>query len=162
MSNHKNNLNAHEWVVILVFSSLIAAIALLTTLRSDPPVPPEGNDLHVIAVGAVEKRGAHFLPVGATVQDLCRVAKPSSDSVPVNVSLEDVLEKGQRVRFKSQLVTVHIKGAVREPKSLKLKLGTVVGEVFDDMEFLPDAAPEEVADRLIKRSGQVITIPKKK
>ncbi len=157
-----NCLAVHEWGVVVVFASVMTAIALFTTLKSDPKIIPDQLEIQVTATGAVENRGVHFLPQGATAADLIGIACPKPHSIAVGVKPDDRLQDGQRVYFKSQLVTVHLRGAVKRPKLLKLKLGSVLGDAYDKIEFSPGADVQKVQDRQIKRSGQVVTIPKKK
>jgi len=158
----QKQLPIHEWLAVFCFISILLALGSFSLFRGDPIVFDHDDQIQVRVTGEVGHPGYHFIPRGSTLYDLLSVIQPHPDTEPVKISLDEVLEDGQSIRFKSTLVKVHVKGAVTDPVILNLKIGTQLRDAIDQVELDLDADLSKVQYREIKRNNQSITIPRRK
>lgn len=155
-------LPVHEWGAIFLFSSVLIVIGLMSHFRQEPIQSKQFDQIQVRITGAVENPGYHFVMAGSTLRDLLPQITPLPETEPTGFSYDDLLSDGDQIRFKSSLLTVCIKGAVKQPVALELKRGSLLGESLEKIDLTDDADLTKVQYREIKRNRQTITIPRKK
>ncbi len=164
LPEHKESrLPPHEWAAVILILASLVSLAAFAAMKSPPLQAPELQNVITVKVrGDVENPGYCTIPKGALLKAIYPLVKPKYETEAVGLHSDSKLYDGQNIKFKSLLVNVTVKGAVRRTASLKLKKGAVLAEYLDCLELEPDADVEKVKNRLIRRQNQTITIPRKK
>jgi len=157
-----SKLPVHEWWAVFFFASMLFVVGITTYFRAEPVNIKISDQIQIHCTGEVDHPGYHFVAPGTTLHELLPRVAPYSDSEPVGFSFSDVLKEGDKVRFKSTLVKVRIKGAVKRPVTLSLKKGALLRDSLEAIELCEDADVSKVQHREIKRNHQTITIPRQK
>ncbi len=161
--HNESRLPPHEWAAVLLILAFLFSLAAFAVLKRPPHFVEGIQDVIVVKVrGDVENPGYCTIHKGALLKDIYPLVKPISETEAVGLQPDSVLQDGQSIKFKSLLVKVAVKGAVRRPANLKLKKGAILAEYLDLLELEPDADVEKVKNRLIRRQNQTITIPRKR
>lgn len=163
-------LKTREWVVIIVYISLMAAITLVTQVIV-PKHRPEASQIHLIQdnqieasiSGAVEKPGLYSLKRGSTTQDLIALAKPLRNAQISKINLHAKLTQGRHIKIPSlETVCLRIEGAVEVPLTLAVAKGTKLKELFDCVAFTETADTRALLKERVVRDGETVVIPEKK
>lgn len=115
--------------------------------------------IHVTIKGAVSKAGEYELKKGLLVKDLLALAGPLPDADLSKLKLEARLRDHQLVKIpQEQWITVHLKGAVVNPGTLKVKLGTALKDLPTLTELLPEANKEKLYKKRRLKDGEVVEV----
>ncbi len=142
----------------------VLAFFFSIALIKQPPEPPqELQDVIVVKVmGEVDNPGYHTFARRTRLKDILHVVKPRFDAEAAGLNEDSVLHDGQAVRFKSLLVKVRVRGAVKAPGDYMMRKGALLSDYLDRLELADDADIEKVQNRMVKRQNQTITVPAKK
>lgn len=119
--------------------------------------------IQVSIKGAVHKPGSYELKKGTRLKELLELAQAHSEADLQSMNLEARLRNNQVVKVIAQnWITVHVEGAVAEPKELRLKLGTTLIELSEQIVLLPEADSEKLQRKRRLKDQETIVIPVKK
>jgi protein involved in polysaccharide export with SLBB domain len=165
-------LPVHEWLIIILFCSILTLLAGMAILRQQYSQPnkvkftPESpiTALEVKIVGAVAKPGHYRFPLNALLNDLLDQAEPLPKADLSKIKGRRKLRDGQTIHIPERTwITVNIEGAVQRPGPLKILSGTRYQEIIDKLELLPDADIKTLRKkRQFLQEGDLVKIPTKK
>lgn len=162
-------LPCHEWSIVLLFCSILCVLSIYAYKgEKNLPLPQisasKAAYLQVKVEGEVARPGVYQLALKSTMKDLLAQAEPLPSADLSQLNWRKQLRDGQTIKVPERgWITIQITGMVLEPGPLKIKSGTRIQEVVEELKVLPDADLK----RLIKRrgflfEGDVLDIPAKK
>ena len=160
----------HEWLIIALLIAILTLLSFATFLNKNemPWLEERKQELHedLIQVGikgAVKQTGIHELKRGSTLQDLLDIAQPLPEADMHQIKLQAKLRNNQMISIpQRRWILVSVKGAVIEPKSFKVRLGTTLQELSSRLAFLPDADIEKMQKKRKLKDKEEVIVPVKK
>lgn len=165
-------LPVHEWCIILLFCSILLALAGFAWGRPKSVIDsialaPQSSLAKVLQIkieGQVAKPGLYYLPLRATLKELFEQAQPLPSADLSQFKGRRKLRDGQTIFVPERhFITIQIAGAVRQPGSLKILSGTRYSELADQLEILPEGDLKPILrKKSFVHEGDCIRVPSKK
>ncbi len=145
----------------------MAGLTLFKKSNQPPPVSfshvLNDQSIEITVKGAVRKPGDYKLKKGDVIQDALSLAEPLLEANLDKIKLESKLRQRQIINVPSySYITITIEGAVTEPKSLTVKLGTMAKDLVELLTFLPEADKEKLNKKRRLKDKEIIVVPVKK
>lgn len=165
----EKHLPLHEWLAVAALSTLMLLLAVIavwnrtqtlpTTSSSKSPHYLLPQEIEVTVEGAVEHSGHYKLKVGSRVKDLLEIAKPLPEANLKKIKMESQLREGRLLKVPfTEMIVVHIKGAVKQEGELKIKKGTRLVDLLEIVNFSENADLEPLQKKRRLKEQEVIEI----
>lgn len=169
MSTHlsETRLPVHEWIAILVISSLLLLFALIGIGFGTPHIPshvgaphfPVNQEIEVFIEGAVAKSGTFRVKRGAVLSDLLELTPLTSEADMRRVKQDKRLRNGQVIKIPSiPKVSITIEGAVANAGTISLPKGSRLCDLIPHVQFLENANIEKLQRKRRLKEGETIHV----
>lgn len=163
-------IRTREWLVIILYTTLVGAITLITQFLVPLSEPRDGKlheliktTLDVSVSGAVAKPDIYILKKGATIGDLLAKAEVLAEADISKIKLTTRLTQGRHIHVpKLEKVTIRIEGEVESPITMTVAKGTRLKDLFGRVHLKKEGDPMSLMKQRTARDGETITIRRKK
>lgn len=166
--NQVSLLKVHEWLAIAVVIGILAGLAFLTTFSGRGESRQEGinpsltkvKGFDVLIQGAVERPGIYHLESEMKMKDLLAIAEVRQEADLRRLKLDAMVKKGRVVRVPVRMmITVHLKGAVKQEGALRIPKGSKMEDLLELAEFDEDADLKVVRKKRRLKDDEEIIVP---
>ena len=132
MDEEKTFIKTREWLIVILYATVVGTITLITQFLVPLSEPDEGalhqlapNTLDASVSGAVARPEIYSLPKGAKVADLLAAAEVLPEADLSKIRLASRLTQGRHIHVPLQeKVSVRIEGEVEAPVTMTVAKGT--------------------------------------
>lgn len=157
----------HEWLAVIVLSSVLLSLALVAYIHRDtthlPPIPEEAfiPEIEVQVVGELTNPGTFVVKKGITFQELLSQLVLSKDADLSDLKMDAPLRRGQKIKISSLNLKITVEGAVVYPGVVLVKKGTRVNELKSLLEIAEGADLTFFKSRRKLKDGEHLLVPRK-
>ncbi len=170
METSKPYLKTREWIIVILYCGVLAAITLVTQICVPAQKPLSGgyhvlksSEIEVSIEGAVKRPGIYILDRTSLVKNLLALAVVTNEADLSKVNLNSKLRQGRHLKIpKKERVTVRIEGEVEDPVTLTAEKGIKVKDLVAHVNFTERAESKVLLKKRIVKDGETITVPAKK
>ena len=160
----------HEWVIIALLIVTVCLLSVVTFFHKKEQFPSVGpivelstETIQVTVKGEVVHSGVHEVKRGMRLKELLAMAVTTPEADLSRLKLNSKLREGQVVKVPAQVwITIYLEGAVKEAGPLKLRKGTKVEELLEQITLLPEGDPSKLKKKRLLKDQEVIVVPIKK
>ena len=164
-----SSLKVHEWLAIAILIGVLAGLACLTSFNVKGESGRSGPESHqqkysgfdVLVKGAVDHPGVYHINSEMAMKELLSLAGLSSNADLRRFNLDALIKKGRIVNVPARaMIDVHLKGAVKEEKTITLPKGSKLEDLVSLVEFAPEANVKALQKKRRLKHDEVIIVPK--
>ena len=160
-----SSLKVHEWLAITVIIGMIGGLACLASLQ-EPRIDTDNFEslagsqgFDVLIKGAVNNPGIYRLPQEMKLKELLILAGVSSNADLRRFHSDTVIKKARTLNVPVRLmITVHLKGAVKEEQDLILPKGSKLEDLIPLVSFSDHANISILKKKQRLKDGEIIHI----